>query len=250
MSSDIQNEWLQLMALSILREISFKIGTNGFFAVMADECTDISNKEQFAVCIQWVDHSFVDHEEVIGLYNVGTIDAAALTTAIRDVLVRMNLSMSKCRSQCYDGASNMTGSRNGVATKLQADEPRALLVHCYGHALNLAVGDAIKQSKVCRKSLETAFEVCKLIRFSPKRNAALDRIKCQDAFDGSETDTRSLGIRAFCPTRWTVRGEAIESIIENYKALEMLWEECLDSSSGSLDPEVKERIIGAQTQMQ
>ena len=38
MSSDIQNECLQLMALSIL---SFKIGTNGFFAVMADECTDI-----------------------------------------------------------------------------------------------------------------------------------------------------------------------------------------------------------------
>ena len=141
----------------------------------------------------------------------------------------------------------MTGSRNGVATKLQADEPRALLVHCYGHALNLAVGDAIKQSNVCRKSLETAFEVCKLIRFSPKRNAALDRIKCQDAFDGSETDTRSLGIRAFCPTRWTVRGEAIESIIENYTALEMLWEECLDSRSGSLDPEVKGRIIGAQT---
>ena len=75
MSSDIQNECLQLMALSIL---SFKIGTNGFFAVMADECTDIYNKEQFAVCIRWVDDSFVDHEEVIGLYNVGTIDAATI----------------------------------------------------------------------------------------------------------------------------------------------------------------------------
>ena len=60
----------------------------------------------------------------------------------------MNLSMSKCRGQCYDGASNMRGSKTGVAKKLLNDEPRAVFIHCYGHDLNLAAGDSIKKCKV------------------------------------------------------------------------------------------------------
>ena len=243
-SSDIQNECLQIMALNILRQISASINRNGFFTVMADECTDVANKEQFVVCIRWVDETLTDHEDVIGVYNVGTIDANTLTAAIHDVLLRMSLKMSQCRGQCYDGASNMAGSKRSVAAQLLAEEPRALLTHCYGHALNLAVGDAIKQSKVCSDALDTAFEVSKLIRFSPKRNAAFDRIKVENPAE--EESGPSHGIRSFCPMRWTVRGDAIERIIDNFDTLKRLWEECLETK---LDPDVKGRIIGVQTQM-
>ena len=45
------------------------------------------------------------------------------------------------------------------------------------------------------------------------------------------------------PTRWTVRGDAVESIIENYVALKQLWNEC------QLNPDVKGRIIGVQAHM-
>ena len=57
-----------------------------------------------------------------------------------DVLERMHLSLSSCRGQCYDGASNMSGIRRGTAAQFLLKEPRALYNHCYGHALNLAVG--------------------------------------------------------------------------------------------------------------
>ena len=169
-SSDIQNECLQIMALSILRQVSASIIKNGFFSIMADEGTDVANKEQFVVCIWWVDHeNLTDHEDTIGVYNVGTIDANTLTTAIRDVLLCISLKMSECHGQGYDGAPNMTGSRKGVTTQLIAEEPHALLMHCYRHCLNLAVADSVKESKVCRDALDTAFEVSKLIRFHQSR---------------------------------------------------------------------------------
>ena len=215
-----------------------------FFTIMADEFTDIANKEQFVVCTRWVDETLTDHEDVIGVYNVDTIDARTLTSAIHDVLLRMSLKMSQCRGQCYDGASNMTGSKNGVATRFLAYVPRALLTHCYGDALNLAVADAIKQSKGCRDALDIAFEVSKLIRFSPKRNAALNRIKVENPAE--EEPGPSHNICSFCPKRWTVRGDAIESIIDNFDSLKKLWEECLETK---LDPDFKGRIIGVQTQM-
>ena len=52
-----------------------------------------------------------------------------------------------------------------------------MYTHCYAHALNLAVGNTIKRSKVCSDALDVAFEIIKLVKFSPKRNAAFDQIK-------------------------------------------------------------------------
>ena len=105
------------------------------------------------------------------------------------------------------------------------------------------MGDAIKQSKVCRDALGTTFKVSRLIRFSPKRNVALDRIKADHPAEEEES-WPSHNIRSFCPTKWTVRSDAIESIIEHYDILKRLWEECLETR---LDPDVKGRIIGGCT---
>ena len=38
-----------------------------------------------------------------------------------------------------------------------------MYIHCYGHALSLAAGDAIKNSKVLKDALDITFEVSKLI---------------------------------------------------------------------------------------
>ena len=118
------------MALHILREliISKCIASAGFFALMADECTDCSNREQFTINIRWVDANLQDNVAFIGLYAVDTISADCLVSAIKDVLIRMNLKLSCCRGQCYDGVSNMSGVKRGVAAQLCAEEKRALLL--------------------------------------------------------------------------------------------------------------------------
>ena len=64
-------------------------------------------------------------------------------------------------------------------TQILSEEKRTLYTHCYGHALNLAVGNAMKQ---CKVALDMAFEVCKIIKFSPKQNAAFDRIKSESMY--------------------------------------------------------------------
>jgi len=51
--------------------------------------------------------------------------------------------------------------------------------HCYCHSLNLAIGDTIKQSKVCQNTFEIAFEITKLVKFSHKTNVLFDKIQLQ-----------------------------------------------------------------------
>ena len=71
----------------------------------------------------------------------------------------MSLRLSDARGQCYDGAASMSGKRKGAATVIKSKNPKCLYTHCYGHALNLAVGDSIKSVKLLSETFETIKEV-------------------------------------------------------------------------------------------
>lgn len=159
LSPDIQNEMLGMMSLSILRFIAQKLQSADAFTIMADECTDISNHEQLVICFRSVDTDIEVHEEFVGLYQIANISADTIVQALKDCLVRMNLQWNRCRGQCYDGAANMAGHRNGVAAQIPIVEPRALYMHCYGHSLNLAMCDTIKNCKLTRDAMDITHEI-------------------------------------------------------------------------------------------
>ena len=75
----------------------------------------------------------------------------------------------------------MAGLKSGVAKQLLDEEPRAIHTHCYGHALNLARGDAVKNFKLMKDALETTREITKLIKKSPRRDACFERLKTETA---------------------------------------------------------------------
>ena len=65
------------------------------------------------------------HKDVVELYNIDNISAALMTHVVKDALVRLNLTLRKYWGQCYDGASNVSDTRSGVAKRLKDEEPRA-----------------------------------------------------------------------------------------------------------------------------
>ena len=143
-SPEIQNELISLMGQQILRNIVSKLQSK-YYTIMIDEATDTSNTEQVVIVLLWVDDALNVHEEFIGLYKTESTTAATLVTLIKDVLLRCNLNVYMCRGQCYDGASVMTGLRNGVSSTISKDESQAVFTHCYGHSLNLAMNDTVKK---------------------------------------------------------------------------------------------------------
>ena len=148
-SHDMQNDMLKVMAHKVLRAINSKLHNACFFTLMADETTDASNKEKVVIVLRYVDNNDFSVEDFIGLYCVPSIESDTLVAVLKDTLSRLNLPLSKVRGQCYDGASNMSGIRNGVAAQINKEEPRAVYTNCYGHSLNLAAADAIKHYEIC-----------------------------------------------------------------------------------------------------
>ena len=72
------------MANHIIRDLVSEI-RGGFFSIICDEYTDISNK-QLTICIRWVDRKLEAHEDFFGFYNVPDI-GAEMVSAIKNVLL-------------------------------------------------------------------------------------------------------------------------------------------------------------------
>ena len=152
---------------------------------------------QVVVALRWVHDELLVHEEFIGLYDVANIEATSLVCVIKDTLLHLNLPLTKIRGKCYDGASNMSEIRNGVAKCIQDEEPRAVFTHCYGHTLSHAAGDTIRRNTIMKSSLETTHEITKLVKYSPRREALFREIQLQD---DNAPGTQSVAVRALCPT--------------------------------------------------
>ena len=48
------------------------------------------------------------------------------------------LPLNKCRGQAYDGLSNMSGPKSGIAARILKEEAAALPVHCLAHCINMS----------------------------------------------------------------------------------------------------------------
>ena len=65
---DIQNEFLQLISLNILRNVTRDIRNSNIFSIMADETADVSKIEQLVFCIRWVDNNLEAYEDWTSSY--------------------------------------------------------------------------------------------------------------------------------------------------------------------------------------
>ena len=84
----------------------------------------------------------------------------------------------------------MTGSKSGVATRIKELNFKCLFTHCYGHALNLAVGNFMRREKLLSETLDVIKEITKLVKNSPQRDTHLKSIRKKE-------NAEKKGIHAF-----------------------------------------------------
>jgi len=115
-SHDPQDEILQLAASSILRDIvsEIKSGKCRWFSLIADEYSDIANKEQLSINVRWIDDKMEPHEDFLGFYEIPNIKAETIDKALKDALIRSQLSIRDLR-----GRDNATTEQATCSEKRQ-----------------------------------------------------------------------------------------------------------------------------------
>ena len=197
-SPAIVNEIIKICGNTILRQLLVDIRAANYFSLIADEATDISHNEQICIAVRWVDSSYTIHEAALGVVELPDTKANTLFSVIKDSLLRFSLPITNCIGQAYDGASNMSGVRNGVQALMKKEADTCLYVHCFAHSLNLSIQDVVRKCNLLGNCIEFILQLVQLIRFSPKRLHLFETFRLQISL-GDDTVLPS-SLRPLCPT--------------------------------------------------
>ena len=131
----------QTIVKSIVEEIGGDV-----FCLLVDESADVSDKEQMAVVLRYVDKSGLIKERLIGIVHVSETSASCLKSSIDILFGKHGLSIKQVRGQGYDGASNMRGEFNGLRALIMRENSSAYYIHCFAHQLQLVIVAVAKKN--------------------------------------------------------------------------------------------------------
>uniref|UniRef100_A0A8I6X9A7 TTF-type domain-containing protein n=1 Tax=Hordeum vulgare subsp. vulgare TaxID=112509 RepID=A0A8I6X9A7_HORVV len=112
-SHDIQLELINCCAKETTSLIMKDLGEE-YFAILADESSDVYQREELALCLHYVDKIGWPVERFLGIVHVEDTTSLTLKKAIEKLLMDNSLSFSMVRGHGYDAASNMKGKANGL----------------------------------------------------------------------------------------------------------------------------------------
>ncbi|XP_004966987.1 zinc finger MYM-type protein 1-like [Setaria italica] len=193
----------------------------------ADEYSDISHKEQLALCLRYVDKLGRPCEHFIGVVHVDDTTSLSLKNAIEALLLSHGLSLTQIRGQGYDGASNMKGDIKGLKTLIMQESPSTYYIHCFAHQLQLVLVAVAKGNTDCSFFFDQVSILLNIVGVSCKRhdmlrNARLENVK--KALDCGEIESgtglhQEMGLPRPGDTRWGSHYKTICSIITMYESI-------------------------------
>ena len=97
-SPDIVNELITTMGQCVLKSILAKVKEAMWYAIIADEATDVSHNEVMCISVRWVDAHYDIHEDVLGLVQLPNTKSKTLfcQCIIKDILIRCTVFIYIC----------------------------------------------------------------------------------------------------------------------------------------------------------
>ena len=206
-SDAIQNEILEIISDAVIKRIISDVRTSEYFGIIMDETSDVSKKEQVAICMSYVIDGIMK-EAFVGFFDTKSTDGETLYELVKKVMKDLELDLQKIVGECFDGAANMKGRIKGLQALMKKTSPLALYVHCYAHLLNLALQKTLEEILPLRNTLGTIQQLYNFLEASPKRHAI---------FKDTEVDKEVLfkrSLKSLSITRWACRWEAVKAVSE------------------------------------
>lgn len=216
-SWNIQNQIIDACNDIITKKLIIDVNEAKAFVVLADETTDISNKEQLTLCVRYVKNDNIC-ENFLKFVHITSTTGAALAKSILESLESLGLNPKYLCGQGYDGAAAMSGHIKGVQTLISNQFPAAKYVHCASHNLNLCLSSSSDVPEV--RNCLGIVEKCYTFFNTPKREQIL-----LQKIEHTLPESKRHGLKQLCPTRWVERHDSVLIMEELYKPLCLALEE-------------------------
>ncbi|XP_063623118.1 52 kDa repressor of the inhibitor of the protein kinase-like [Cydia splendana] len=227
-SKSTQNDLIECCGELISNKIVNKIKKSKYFTIIADETTDVSICEQLAVCIRYFDVDTNEiQEDFLMFVEVVKLSGENIAHHILKALESLNLDITFCRGQAYDGGANMSGKIQGVQARISSIQPLAVFTHCASHRLNLALSTACTVPSI-RNAVGVISSVATFFRESAQRIHLL-REEMQTQLPKEKQNI----LKKMCETRWVERHEAVLTFLDVLPCLPDILQKMADQGNRS-----------------
>ena len=220
---DIQNSIISLLADSVKAMIMNEVHSAQYYTLIADETKDVSKTEQLSLVLRYV-YNCKTCERFVTYKKCDELISEALFRYIMNALREMDIDINNCVSQCYDGASVMSGCNTGVQTRVNDINPAAIYIHCHAHQLNLVLVDSCK--KLDHASAFFSLLECVYVYMSSSvPHSVFINKQRQLGF------TRLVQLKQLSDTRWSCRYTSIQAVTSTLPAIVSTLEELAEDSN-------------------
>ena len=125
LSQRIQNEMIEIVDHEVGIEIVRLVKKSGVFAVLMDETTDVSHKEQVVIFVRYVltTENIAIAERMVALVDTNVTTGEGLAKSLVNALTFHGLDVCNIVGRGYDGGSNMRGAQQGVQARSKRSTP-------------------------------------------------------------------------------------------------------------------------------
>ncbi|KAG6924354.1 zinc finger BED-type containing 5 [Chelydra serpentina] len=164
LSNNTVHRRLTDMAKNIKQQLLSRVQKSCYYALQADESTDIVNLANILLFVRYELNNEVHNDilfcQPIPIHTTGE----AIFKVIDDFIKNYDLDWSRCVGISTDGTRAMIGSKKGVVARIQAVVPEAKSTHCCIHREALATQDMQADLK---QVLDEAVKIINFVKGRP-----------------------------------------------------------------------------------
>lgn len=205
-SERFMQEVVEVLGKVVQDEILHELKKSPFFAIVADETTDIAVLEQLILYARYINDTGIVKCSFLGTFEIPNCKSQTITDKICSEADALGLSLSE--KMCgfgSDGASIMIGKRNGVAAKLKDKVPWLVNSHCVAHRLALACSQAADEVPYMKKFKAILAQLYRFYEHSSVRTAGLKDIQ-------NVLSAPDLHLKRASDTRWLSHDLAVTAV--------------------------------------
>jgi hypothetical protein len=215
LSNKIQNDMIHSIADVIKARIEFEVKATKFVSIIIDETPDVSHREQLCLILRYYFGNEI-HDRFLGYVNVSDSRTADVLSNIILELLKKHECTAKLVAQSYDGASVMSGVRNGVQQKVKDVCPQAMYIWCNAHILALVLSKSCNRIGEVSSFFSALQSICTFFSHSTKRAAFYDT-HCSKKLPNTPA------------TRWTYMSRLVNTVCEQKNNLCALFSDMCDN---------------------
>ena len=201
---------VQVMRNLIQERIANDVRAAGIYSIEMDSTQDITSQDQCSIVIRYTSKGEV-HERLLSIVKANGSSGEALFNLLKSSLDRLQLNISNCVGDSFDGAANMSGEYKGVQARISEVASNHIHVWCYAHTLNLVLGDVTSLNVSSVSLFGLLNKAAVFFRESHKRMNAWE-----NTLQSNIGTSRMKKLNTIGTTRWWAKSNAIRKIFGSF----------------------------------